>query len=191
MKNVSIKIVMLMVLMALLSGRIGLGETIIRNCNNRDVYNCTENAGTGGTIIRNCNNREDLEAFTGVPTSGIVIEQLEYILNYKDLDITEVIVVCRTTEEHAMDIFLKGLRDPYFSEWLNFQEILSSFGVSREMILSSTALVLEMRRGRWIYPYYNCCFPYYQGSEIYYTIISLVPCTLMVDTEGILSETIQ
>ena len=97
-----------------------------------------------------------------------------------------------TTEEDALRFFYDNSDHTVFFDmgWVLsnpwFEETLGSYGITVDMVLTSTSSVLEMAAGGWIRPYSNFFFEYMNDDEKKCIIISLVPCILSIDTEAVL-----
>ena len=149
--------------------------------------------GFGESDMQHCSNRDDLELLTGVPATGIQIERIDQIA-YSDFNTTLVIAICTENEKGAMDFFFEGNDHTVFHDpkLINldvpfFEELLSSYGITRAMLQTSTDAVLEMAVDGMVIAYGNYCFSYNQGQNQYFIVISFIPCMITIDSEAILS----
>ena len=152
----------------------------------------SETSKTSDDLFRFYSSREELKVLTGVPISGILIENLDQFI-YDDKG-TVVVVLCTPTEENAMKFFYDNTDHTVFFDVGEmafvsfFEDILVSYEVSRDMVLTTTVTVLEITDRGLVKPYYSFCYKYISGEEIKYIVISLIPCLLKIDTGAVLAN---
>ena len=107
---------------------------------------------------------------------------------------TTIVVQLSASDDDALHCFYDrsdgtGINDTDLSQfntpWYN--ELLSSYGISRDMILTHVGLFLELSAGDVIKPYESECFSYKDQEDIRYLVVATVPCTVIVDEEAIIS----
>ena len=107
---------------------------------------------------------------------------------------TTIVVQLSASDDDALRCFYDrsdgtGINDADLSQFNTpwYIELLSSYGISRDMILTHVGLFLELPAGDVIKPYESECFSYKDQENIRYLVVATVPCRVIVDEEAIIS----
>lgn len=160
---------------------------------NLELIDSLLEAGQADAPKISCCDRTELEKLTRVPSIGVTINNIDQ-LTPNGAVATTIVVQLSASDDGALRCFYDrsdgtGINDTDLSRfntpWYN--ELLSSYGISRDMILTHVGLFLELPAGDVIKPYESECFSYKDQEDIRYLVVATVPCKVIVDEEAIIS----